>query len=228
VQASNVGSYAINGSGLTANNGNYSFVQTAGNATALTITPAPPPLAPTALPVTTDLASQTVTPNPAINIPSINIPSISAVNIPTSALVPFGSIADNTGLFTSGMGSMGADFLVQTSASGSAVEPFTSGAGSYLEAQASASGPDSEPFTTDIEWTTAWQRLSELPDSEPFTTDIEWTTAWQRLSELDAPLVSCKHMFGMPATLNTAKALSQTTVIPSLSGERVRAQSQCL
>ena len=40
VQASNVGSYAINGSGLTANNGNYSFVQTAGNATALTITPA--------------------------------------------------------------------------------------------------------------------------------------------------------------------------------------------
>jgi MBG domain (YGX type) len=38
---SNVGSYAINGSGLTANNGNYVFVQAAGNATALTITPAP-------------------------------------------------------------------------------------------------------------------------------------------------------------------------------------------
>jgi len=38
---SNVGSYAINGSGLTANNGNYVFVQTAGNATALTINPAP-------------------------------------------------------------------------------------------------------------------------------------------------------------------------------------------
>ena len=39
-QASNVGTYAINGSGLTANNGNYSFVQAAGNATALNITPA--------------------------------------------------------------------------------------------------------------------------------------------------------------------------------------------
>jgi hypothetical protein len=40
VQASNVNSYAITGSGLTATNGNYSFVQAAGNATALTITPA--------------------------------------------------------------------------------------------------------------------------------------------------------------------------------------------
>ena len=37
---SSVGSYAINGSGLTANNGNYTFVQAAGNATALAITPA--------------------------------------------------------------------------------------------------------------------------------------------------------------------------------------------
>ncbi|HEY3456790.1 MAG TPA: MBG domain-containing protein, partial [Bryobacteraceae bacterium] len=37
---SNVGSYAVNGSGLTANNGNYTFQQAAGNATALTINPA--------------------------------------------------------------------------------------------------------------------------------------------------------------------------------------------
>ena len=37
---SNVGQYAITGSGLTAVNGNYSFVQAATNATALTITPA--------------------------------------------------------------------------------------------------------------------------------------------------------------------------------------------
>jgi hypothetical protein len=35
--SSSVGSYAINGSGLTANNGNYTFAQAAGNATALTI-----------------------------------------------------------------------------------------------------------------------------------------------------------------------------------------------
>jgi len=40
VTGSNVGSYLITGSGLTANNGNYSFVQAAGNATALTITQA--------------------------------------------------------------------------------------------------------------------------------------------------------------------------------------------
>ncbi|MEE1943784.1 MBG domain-containing protein [Pedobacter sp. KR3-3] len=37
-----VGQYSINGSGLTANNGNYTFVQASGNATALTINPAPP------------------------------------------------------------------------------------------------------------------------------------------------------------------------------------------
>ena len=38
--ASNVGTYAINGSGLTANNGNYVFSQAVANATALTINPA--------------------------------------------------------------------------------------------------------------------------------------------------------------------------------------------
>jgi len=38
--ASNVGNYAINGSGVTANNGNYTFQQAAGNSTALTINPA--------------------------------------------------------------------------------------------------------------------------------------------------------------------------------------------
>src|SRR5262249_49070870 len=36
----NVGQYAINGSGLTANNGNYTFQQAPANATALTINPA--------------------------------------------------------------------------------------------------------------------------------------------------------------------------------------------
>ncbi|MGA2281541.1 MAG: YDG domain-containing protein, partial [Verrucomicrobiota bacterium] len=35
--SSGVGGYAVNGSGLTANNGNYTFVQALGNATALTI-----------------------------------------------------------------------------------------------------------------------------------------------------------------------------------------------
>ena len=38
--ANDVGSYAINGSGLTANHGNYVFVQAANNATALTVNPA--------------------------------------------------------------------------------------------------------------------------------------------------------------------------------------------
>ena len=38
--SSNVGSYLVNGSGLTANHGNYTFQQAAGNAAALTIDPA--------------------------------------------------------------------------------------------------------------------------------------------------------------------------------------------
>lgn len=39
-ETTNVGTYAINGSGLTANSGNYTFGQAASNATALSITPA--------------------------------------------------------------------------------------------------------------------------------------------------------------------------------------------
>jgi hypothetical protein len=54
---SNVGNYGITGAGLTANNGNYTFLQAAGNSTALTITPAPatvtaPTIDPTPIPVT--------------------------------------------------------------------------------------------------------------------------------------------------------------------------------
>ncbi|MBD8051741.1 YDG domain-containing protein, partial [Limnohabitans radicicola] len=39
--SSNVGTHAVTGSGLTANNGNYTFVQAPANTTALTINPAP-------------------------------------------------------------------------------------------------------------------------------------------------------------------------------------------
>ncbi|MBQ0944182.1 filamentous hemagglutinin N-terminal domain-containing protein [Ideonella sp. 4Y16] len=38
--ASHVGSYAVNGSGLSANHGNYTFAQAAGNSSALAVTPA--------------------------------------------------------------------------------------------------------------------------------------------------------------------------------------------
>ena len=51
--SSSAGSYAINGSGLAANNGNYIFVQAPANATALTITPAPTPSSSSGISVTT-------------------------------------------------------------------------------------------------------------------------------------------------------------------------------
>ena len=50
-RTSNVGSYAVEGGGLVANDGNYVFVQAAGNTSALTVTPA-------ALTVTADNASK--------------------------------------------------------------------------------------------------------------------------------------------------------------------------
>jgi hypothetical protein len=53
------GSYAIDGAGLTANHGNYTFTQAAGNATALTITPTPMPT-PTPAPTPTPTGSPTV------------------------------------------------------------------------------------------------------------------------------------------------------------------------
>ncbi|MDC8756303.1 MBG domain-containing protein [Janthinobacterium fluminis] len=57
--ASDVGSYAVNGSGLSANNGNYTFVQAGGNAGALTINPA-------ALTVTANNASKVYGQTPSL------------------------------------------------------------------------------------------------------------------------------------------------------------------
>jgi hypothetical protein len=59
--ASNVGNYAITGSGLSANNGNYVFVQSANNATALTIDPA------TLIYVANPVVRPFNTPNPALS-----------------------------------------------------------------------------------------------------------------------------------------------------------------
>jgi hypothetical protein len=79
--ASATGSYAINGSGLTANFGNYIFTQAAGNAAALTITAALTP-SPTTLTIvvnnSTDLAGQT--PNFSATYTG---PALSGVNIPS-------------------------------------------------------------------------------------------------------------------------------------------------
>ena len=77
--SSSAGSYAINGSGLTANNGNYVFAQAAGNATALTITPA------TTANLQTTLASQSsvaleVAPSQATSV----INAVNALTAPSS------------------------------------------------------------------------------------------------------------------------------------------------
>jgi hypothetical protein len=64
--ASSAGSYAINGSGLVANN--YSFSQDAGNSTALTLTPAP---APAPAPVPAPAPTQSVFSGPLVPVVSV-------------------------------------------------------------------------------------------------------------------------------------------------------------
>lgn len=83
----NVGNYAILGSGLAANNGNYVFVQAPANATALTITPAP-------LTITADNKSRTAgTANPPLTATYTGF-----VNGQTSAIVSGLSLTTTAGL----------------------------------------------------------------------------------------------------------------------------------
>jgi trimeric autotransporter adhesin len=80
---SNVGAYPINGSGLTANSGNYVFVQAASNATALTITKANATVVVTPYTVTYDGNAHTA-----------SVTSITGVNGETGATV--GAVTLNT------------------------------------------------------------------------------------------------------------------------------------
>ncbi|MDP2136430.1 MAG: MBG domain-containing protein [Candidatus Didemnitutus sp.] len=80
--ANNIGGYAILGSGLTANNGNYVFAQAVGNATALSINPAP-------LTVTADNKSRA----PGIANPALTATYTGFVNGDTSAVVSGLSLA---------------------------------------------------------------------------------------------------------------------------------------
>ena len=92
--ASSAGSYAINGSGLNANN--YSFSQATGNATALTLAPAPAPAPAPAQ------STSNVPPPPVVNAPPLPSNTSSASNA---------SLAENTQPFS---GSFGINTLFQT------------------------------------------------------------------------------------------------------------------
>jgi fibronectin-binding autotransporter adhesin len=77
--SSNPGNYAINGSGLTANQGNYLFVQASGNATALTIINSnqmPPisPTPPTSTPISGSFSSIIFSYLYALNNPTVSVP----------------------------------------------------------------------------------------------------------------------------------------------------------
>jgi hypothetical protein len=113
--ASNVGSYAIDGSGLTADNGDYLFVQAAGNATALTVVPA-------ALTVTPHAVSTSFS-GVALNNPAYpddlgnytitglqNGQSLASAGIALSGSMAFngstGTVVENPGTYTQGAGTL--------------------------------------------------------------------------------------------------------------------------
>ena len=89
------GSYAIDGSGLTADHGNYVFVQAAGNATALTLdaAPLPPPNVPPPTPPTTTVNITFQNSNPGTNPIHVSFTPNSATannnnDVNTTALPP--------------------------------------------------------------------------------------------------------------------------------------------
>ena len=85
---SNVGSYAVTGSGLTADHGNYVFVQAAGNTTALTINPA-------TLTYVADAQSRTYgASNPALTGTVTGFVNNDTRNNATTGTLGFGTAAD--------------------------------------------------------------------------------------------------------------------------------------
>ena len=95
--SSGVGSYAINGSGLTANNGNYTFGQAAGNATALTIN-ALPAILMGARPYdgTTAAAAQILVVTNAVGTDNVTVASgsgtVAAAAVGLQAITSFGTL----------------------------------------------------------------------------------------------------------------------------------------
>jgi hypothetical protein len=92
--SSPAGSYAVNGSGLTANNGNYAFVQAAGNATALTITAAG------------SATSVVSSPSPACFGDSVTFTATVTDNSPASSGTPPGTVTFKDGAATLGTGTL--------------------------------------------------------------------------------------------------------------------------
>jgi hypothetical protein len=88
------GSYAINGSGLVANNGNYTFVQALGNATALTVTKA------------STATALTSSANPACQASSITFTATVTDTSAGSTGTPTGTVTFKDGATTLGSGSL--------------------------------------------------------------------------------------------------------------------------
>ena len=154
VATTSVGTYAINGSGLTANNGNYVFVQAAANATALTINPA-------LLTITADSKSRAFgIANPALTATYLglvnNEPStvVSGLSLATSAVTnsPVGSYpitatgataANYTIAFVNGILAVGQNLLTITANNlskiyGAALPAFTASYAGLLNGDTSS------------------------------------------------------------------------------------------
>ena len=96
--SSNVGGYAVSGSGLTANNGNYTFVQAPGNATALTINALPVNLTGTrSYDATTAAAAGILSVANKVGSDNVTVVSgsgtLAGANVGSEAITSFGTLA---------------------------------------------------------------------------------------------------------------------------------------
>jgi hypothetical protein len=96
--SSGVGGYAINGAGLTANNGNYTFVQAAGSATALTINALPVNLAGTrSYDGTTTVAVGILSVANKVGSDNVTVSAgsgtLAGANVGSEAIMSFGTLA---------------------------------------------------------------------------------------------------------------------------------------
>src|SRR5208283_935068 len=92
------GGYAISGTGLTANNGNYTFVQAAGNATALTINALPVDLTGTrSYDGTTAAAAGILSVANRVGSDNVTVVSgngtLAAANVGSEAITSFGTLS---------------------------------------------------------------------------------------------------------------------------------------
>ena len=147
-KGSNVGTYAVTGSGLTADNGNYAFVQAAGNTAALTVNPA-------TLTYVADAQSRTYgAANPSLTGTVTGFVNNDTRNNATTGTLSFGTTADagsNVGSYAvtgSGLAAGHGNYVFVQAAGNSAALTINPATLTYVADMASRTYGDANPALT--------------------------------------------------------------------------------